>query len=128
MTALSGMTFIINNDIWAYVPNSLKFKEGHPERSVNPQVVGDGAVENEVSENYETLKGSVTVDLKTTTENEIKVNRVQRNFDQNLIKLVSPDGKTRVFENAVVINDPEFDAGADGVVTVEFESKPAVLG
>ena len=48
-------------------------------------------------------------------------------MDANVFKVISVDGKTRVFQSAVIVNKPEFDTGADGVISVELESAPAVV-
>lgn len=126
--ALSGSQLIINNEIIPYQSNSLKFDSGTPERKVDPQVVGGGGVENVTTEDFSTAKSKISVDLKTTSQNEVLINGWVTNFDQNLIKIISNDGVARIFENATLINKPEFDTGADGIISLEFECAPSVFG
>jgi hypothetical protein len=128
MKAIFDASLYINNEVVAYEPNSLMAVSGKGERTVSPQVVGNGATENVVAENVETKKGKVSFDVRSTIENKILVRRFQSNFDTNVIRLVYSDGTSSVFQQAVVINDPEFDLGSDGVAKIEFESLPEVLG
>jgi len=125
--ALAGAALIINNETIPYVPNSLKYDVGNPERKVEPQVVGGGAVTNVVTEDFATAKSKIMFDLKTTTENEQLFLGWVENFEDNLVKIVSNDGKSRVFELATIINKPEFDTGADGIASIEFESNRSVV-
>ncbi len=126
--SLSGSQLTVDNDVIGYMANSLKYDLGNPERKVDPQVVGNGAVFNVVSEDISTQKSKVMFDLKSTTENELLVSTWNTNSDANVIKVISPEGVARVFESAALINKPEFDTGADGVISIEFESNPLVRG
>lgn len=125
--ALSGATLYANNQIVSYTPNTLTYDLGTPERLVSPQVIGGGAVTNVVTEDYSTSKSMLKFDVKTTSENEEIVLNLIDSFDQNVMKVVSAEGKTRIFQNAAVVNKPEFDTGSDGVISVEMESSPAVV-
>lgn len=127
-TALSGASLYINNEIVPYMSNSLKFVPGKPERKVDPQVVGDGNVENVATEDFSTAKSKVVFDLKTTIENETLYNAWHDLFDANLIKIISKDGTSRIYENCTIINQPEFDTGSDGVASIEFEGAQSVFG
>ncbi len=126
--ALTGAILLINNETQEYFPNSLKFDMGSPERKVDPQVIGGGRVVNVATEDYSTAKGKVMFDLKTTSENEEAISGWVSNFDQNLIKVTSNDGVSRIFENATIINKPEFDTGSDGIISIEFETAQGVFG
>lgn len=127
-TALSGSVLQVNNETTAYMANSLKYTRGTPERKLDPQVVGNGAVVNVATEDYSTAKGMVSFDLKTTSENELLVNDWVENFDENAIKIISSDGVARIFQKATIINKPEFDTGSDGIISIEFETEQAVSG
>jgi hypothetical protein len=127
--ALSGETLIINNETIAYMPNSLVYDFGNPEVTVEPQIIGGGAVTNTYSRDFSTAKSKVTFDLKSTVENKDKVRVWINNFSNNLIKIVAPDGNSsEIVENSVVINKPEINSSADGVISIEFEAAPAVKG
>jgi len=127
-TAFSNATLLINNETIAYMANSLKFVEGQPEKKVDPQVIGGGAVTNVVTQDFSTAKSKVMFDLKTTSENQTIISTWESAFDQNLIKIISSNGTTTVFENTAIINQPEFDAGVDGVISIEFEGAQSVFG
>lgn len=124
--SLSGAQLLVNNETIPYMANSLKFNLGNPERKVDPQVVGNGRVNNVVSEDFATAKSMIMFDLKSTATNETSLQAWIQNVEQNVIKVISPDGSIRVFENCVVINKPEIDTGADGVFSVDFEGEQAV--
>jgi hypothetical protein len=126
-TAINGATLYGNNDVVVYMPNSLTYDIGKAERTVTPQIVGNGTVENVVTEDFSTAKGKLQFDLKTTSENEALVIGWLDNFDSNVFKVVSTDGKTRVFEKSVIINKPEFDTSSDGVISIEIESSQAAI-
>lgn len=124
--ALTGSELYGNNELVEYIPNSLTYNLGSPERTLTTQVVGGGEVSQVATEDYSTSKSMVKFDLKTTSENEAKVIGWVKAFDANVFKVVSRDGVTRVFQGAIVINKPEFDTGADGVISVEIEASQAV--
>lgn len=126
-TAVNGATLYGNNDVVTYMPNSLTYDIGKAERTVTPQIVGNGSVENITTEDFSTAKAMLKFDLKTTSENEALVIGWLDNFDSNVFKVVSSDGKTRVFEKSVIINKPEFDTSSDGVISIEIESSQAAV-
>jgi hypothetical protein len=126
--AIFDATLYVNNEVIPYMPNSLKIIGGKGERVVSAQVSGGGGTENVVSENVETKKGKVSFDLKSTIQNKTNVKGWSRNFDANVIRIVHRDGISFIYQNAVLINDPEFDLGADGIASCEFESLPEIQG
>ena len=124
--ALTGAELYGNNELVEYIPNSLTYNLGTPERSLTTQVVGGGEVSQVATEDYSTAKSMVKFDLKTTSENESRVIGWVQAFDSNVFKVVSRDGVSRVFQGAIIINKPEFDTGSDGVISVEIEASQAV--
>lgn len=124
---LADSALYINNEIIPYEANSLSYMGGTPERTVTPQVVGAGAVTNVVNEDFTTAKGEVKFELKPTSLNEELVQDWIQNVDANVVKIVSTEGKSRVFQAAVVINKPEFNLGSDGTVAIEIESNRAAI-
>jgi hypothetical protein len=126
-TALSGSTLLINNEAIAYVPNSLMENEGNPEAQLRAEVIGDGAVDYVGVRDYTTAKAPVKFDLISTIENRQLVRAWIQNFDQNVIKTISPDGTAAVYENALITNQVEIDTGNDGNITVEFEAKQPLV-
>jgi len=124
---LSDSTLYVNNELIPYEPNSLKYEDGVPERKVNPQVVGGGATTNVTNDDFTTAMGKVTFDMKSTSINEILEGDWKANFENNVVRIVSTDGVSRVFQEAVVVNKVEVDLGADGVISIEFNSLPAAI-
>jgi len=126
-TALSGAQLIINNEVIAYVPNSLMENEGNPESELRSEVVGDGEVQYVAVRDFTTAKAPVKFDLISTIENRVLVRGWIDNFAANVIKTVALEGTTAVYENSLITNQVEIDTGKDGNITVEFEGKRPLL-
>jgi len=126
--AIFDATLYVNNNVVAYVANTLKTTSGKGERTVDAQVSGAGATENVTSEDVSTKKSKVMFDLKSTVENKTLARTWQNNFDANVIRVVHGSGASYIYQNATVINDPEFDLGVDGNASLEFEGLPEVEG
>lgn len=125
-TSLSVIESYMNDELIKIEPNSFMYDLGNPEITVRPQVSGNN-IENVYTKNFETAKSKFSFDLATTSENESRILDWIDNFSANVFRAVSTDGITRVFQQCALINKPEFNTGSDGVVSVEFESLPAVV-
>jgi len=124
---LSDAALYVNNEIIPYESNSLKYEDGTPERKVSPQVIGAGDTVNVNNEDFSTAMGKVTFDLKSTSINETLLGDWQANFENNVIRIVSTDGVSRVFQQAVIVNKVEVNLGVDGVIPIEFNSLRAAI-
>jgi hypothetical protein len=121
-TGLTNAKLFVNNQRISYMPNSLKDTSGIGERTVSPQNLGGGDTENVVTEDISTFKGKIMFDLKTTEDNKANARTWQNNLDANTIKIEYSSGKVSLYENAVIVNDPERDNGVDGIISLEFEA------
>lgn len=124
MNGLSTAQILVNNAAIAYIPNSLKIKDGLGDTKVRPEVVGKGQVQNVVTEDAETKKGSVKFSIASTIENAENVREWKSLFDANVLEVVT-EGYQRTFTAATLVNDPEISIAADGVIDLEWESDPA---
>lgn len=115
-----------DNNVVPIVPNSFEFNPGNPERSVLPQVTGNGDVENVVSEDYTTAKSDFKFMLYATDENIERVLKYKDNFSNNAFKFISEDNVTYLFKNAVLVNNPNITVSTDGEISPEFQSKPFI--
>ncbi|MDH3325174.1 MAG: hypothetical protein OEM38_00490 [Gammaproteobacteria bacterium] len=126
MVALASPTVVVNGDVVAIKPNSLKFKEGQGDRNVRTQSTGGGAVTQVITEDVETQRGMVSFTVLTTSDAVEKSRTWQRNKEANTIEISDRGGFARSFQSAIIVSDLEKALGADQDFEVEFESKPAV--
>ena len=121
-TQLSAMTLNINNENIAYKPNTLKFVDGtNPERTVSNLTSGGLSRTKLVSVDATTLVDKVTFDLEVSQEAFDKVVEWQELSEGAGVPIRISQGTVVVSFNSMVIsNQPEFDASADGSVTIEF--------
>lgn len=125
---LADSALYVNNELIPYEAGSLGYIGGTPERKVSPQNAGNGNTVNVVNEDISTAVGEVKFEMKPTTQNEEQVDVWIENLDQNVVKIVSKDGTSRVFQSAVVTNRPEWNLGSDATVSIEIKSDPVARG
>ena len=121
---LSDPTVLINNEVVAIVPNSLKFKLGRGESKVLPQSSGNGEIETVYSENVETKIGEVKLELRVTAKNIEVVEALKLNKSYNGISITEDDFNL-TYNNMAMMNDPEIPATSDGKIELHFEGDPA---
>jgi hypothetical protein len=126
---LADATLMVNNEVWAIVPNTLVFTEGQGEQQIKAASVGGGKVEQVFSNDLETAFSMVKVDLHTTTENIQYSKLAKANGNRNVVQIFgqTQDGKlTRTFTQASIVGDPEKALGTDGTISLEFKANPAI--
>ena len=117
----------INNIVIDIVPNSFKFKKGVGEQSVKAASSGGNAVSLVIFENVETKIGEVKFQLFNTPANNRLFDTIKNNNPLNSIIASHPTQNIQYFfGNAVLVNDPEWTAGVDGMVDLEFKTRAAV--
>lgn len=121
---ISKPILLIDNEQFEYVPNTLTAKLGSGDRSVLPQVAGNGVVTLAVGQDATTEKSMVGFDLYTTQANKDLLNTFRDKIGIIGIQIVGPDG-TDVFEEMTLITDPEINYGNDGSISLEFEGARA---
>ena len=123
----NNLTLEINDTQVAYVPNSIKYKDGKGAVSVNVNAAGGGATTVTHSVDLENAKGMVTFELRMTQENDALVRGYFSNIGKNTIRLSNnTTGFTKVFSGMSLTEDPERQLSADGVIELVFEGNGAV--
>jgi hypothetical protein len=129
MIQLSDATVLVNDEVAAIVPNSLKFTEGFGEQDVRAASVGGGAVEQVYSNNVETALSKVMFDLHVTPQNIALARSWKAGKNRNVVAIAgsTDDGDvTRTVTQAAMTNDPEVEIASEGVLSVEFMGNKAV--
>lgn len=125
---LSDPQLTINGQAIKQVPNSFKWIDGNGEFSYRVHSAGGGNVEGVISKNVETQKSGFKFQLFLTNENLELVNEWKRRFGDNAAQVT--DGAdpnfSRSFNNAVFMNDPEFDTAFDSTFEIECCGDPAI--
>lgn len=125
LKTLSNPTVVINNDSVAVSGNTVSFTDGFGERELRVQSAGGGSIQTVFSEDVSTRVAMVKLALVNTAANIDLVRGWQNLENENSISITG-EGLTRSFNNAAVINNPEYNLGSDGTIDVEFKSDPAV--
>ena len=126
---LSDATVLVNDEVVAIVPNTLKFTEGFGEQTVRAASVGGGAVEQVFSKDVESALSKVMFDIHTTPDNVKLARTWKSNKNQNVVAIAGKTAEadlTRTFTQAAMVNDPEIEISSEGVINVEFSSNAAI--
>lgn len=126
---VSDAVVIVNNEVVAVVPNSVKFTEGFGEQKVRAASVGGGKVETVHARDLESSLSKVMFELMTTIGNVKLARSWKANFAQNVIQVSgsTPDGDiNRTFTNATITNDYEVEIGSEGNISIEAMANPAI--
>ena len=129
MIQLSTSTVLVNDEVVAIVPNSLKFVGGKGERRVRTASVGDGVTEQILSQDIETAVGKVMFDLHTTKINVDLYEDWQEKGNGNTVGIAGRTDEgdfTKTFTQAVMTNDPEAEIATEGNIAVEFSSNRSI--
>lgn len=121
---LSNPAVEVNDDLIAIIPNSLKFKFGKGNKTVQTQSSGGDGIEVVISEDAETKKSSVSFKLRNTAKN-LQLTKDWLSLFSNTIAL-SATGFSESFRDMVVTEEPDFEVGADGSVEVMWEGAPSL--
>lgn len=126
---LSNAAVLVNNDIVAYIPNTLSYTEGLGEQSIRAASAGGNQTEQIFADNIEMRYSTVKFELPSTIENIAKVRQWKQNKNANLVQISgkTADGNlTRSFSQAALLTDVEVPLTNDGNMTLEWRSNPAV--
>jgi hypothetical protein len=119
-TAISVPVITVNNNPIRIVPNSYKFTLGRGEVNVRSGSTGGGSSEPIHTEDAEAKIGMMSWDMYVEAETLQLVEDVKANLGQNVIQAQQSGQKPQTMTLASLTNDPEFEASADGVVSLEF--------
>lgn len=126
---LSDAAILVNDEVVAIVPNTLKYTEGFGEQQVRAASVGGGAVEQIYSRDVETSLSKVMFDLHTTPDNVKLARSWKSNGNENVVGIAGKTAEgdvTRTFTQAAFTGDPEIEIGTEGVINIEFMSNAAI--
>ncbi len=129
MIQLSDATVLVNDEVIAIMPNSLKYTEGFGEQNMRAASIGGGAVEQIYSRNVETSLSKTMFELPTTPENVDLARTWKANGNKNVVQIAgsTDEGEvTRTFTQAAMIGDPEIEIASEGMIPIEFASNAAI--
>lgn len=129
MIQLADATVLVNDEVVAIMPNSLKITEGLGEQSVKAASIGGGAVEQIFARDVETAIGKVMFDVPTTPETVALQRTWKVNGNQNVVQIAGStiEGTlTRTYTQAAMIGDPEIEFSTEGVINIEFAANQAI--
>lgn len=119
--ALSTPGISVNNVPISIVPNSFTFKLGKGEINVRAASTGGGATEPVHTENAETKIGMMKWEMYVTTENKQLISSWKDGIGSNFVSAQQAGDAPISMGSASMVNDPDFEASADGTVEVEFQ-------
>lgn len=122
--ALSVPGIAVNNVPIEIVPNSFKFKMGKGEIKVRSASAGGGASKSIHTEDAEDKIGKMSWEMYVTEESQELVNGWKQNIGTNFISAQQPGQSPLSGGSMSMVNDPDFEASADGVVEIQFEGDP----
>ena len=125
MNGLVDGQIILNNEPLAVIPNSVTRRLGRAETTVKTQSLGAGNVDTVHSSNQETAKSYFKCSVAVTKANIERVDSAKMNLGANVIRYIA-EGRTEIYEQMSITNDPEYPDSNDGVIEVEFEGKPVI--
>ena len=129
MIQLADATVLVNDEVVAIMPNSLKYTEGFGEQSVKAASIGGGAVEQLFARDVETAISKVMFDVPTTPES-VELQRAWKvNGNQNVVQIAGSTVEgtlTRTFTQAAMIGDPEIEIATEGIINIEFAANQAI--
>ena len=129
--AYTNKKISINGSNVFFVQGSLDYDLGLEETTTRTQVSGN-TVQTIPYANLETKKGSITFDIlvsdsDTDSDPRVLISNWHANNGNNQI-IVEPDGvgQTLLFNNATIMNKINIKDSPDGVISISFESQPAI--
>ncbi|MEE9159931.1 MAG: hypothetical protein V3U60_16290 [Gammaproteobacteria bacterium] len=125
---ISEGTLEVNDEVVAYLSNSLSFNRGGGEVSVIAQTVGGGGIEAVTTTDAETRLGMVKFSMRSTAKSDQLLTSWQNKVSKNVVRISDQaTGVAYVLTGASVVNNPDLETGADGAVEIEFTGVPEGL-
>ncbi len=127
MIGFSNPQVSINNVPILIMPNSLKIKVGKGSTKVRAQSAGGNSTVPVVTQDKSTQIGEVKFDMAVIITNMELASTWKDNLDQNVITISQAGISTPiVYQNMAMVNDPDYEASADGKFSLEFMGQPAI--
>ena len=123
-TTLSVPGIVVNNVPIKIVPNSFSFRGGFGETNVRSASSGGDASESVHSEDAEARIGMMKWSMFITDDTYNLVSQWKDRTGGNFVAAGQPATAPKSMGSASMINDPDFESSADGVVEIEFNGDP----
>ena len=122
---ISEATLEVNDEVIAYLSNSLAYNRGGGEVNIVAQTVGGGGIEAVSTTDAETRLGMVKFSMRSTVKSDQLLSAWQNKIAANVVRISDKStGISFVLTGSSVINNPDLETGADGAVEVEFKGTP----
>jgi len=122
---ISEATLEVNDEVVAYLSNTLAYNRGGGEVNVIAQTVGGGSIEAVSTTDAETRLGMVKIATPSTEKSDQLLSAWQNKIALNVVRISDQDtGVSFVLTGASVVNNPDLETGADGAVEVDFKGVP----
>lgn len=124
---ITAPSVVINGVVVPIKPNSFSYTEGQGAQNMSVQSGGGRSVQAVYGEDVGTFLSDVKFDIESTANN-VEISRGWKaNNPNNTIRVTDViTGFSRAFRGAAMLNDPEKSLSADGDISIEFKSLPAV--
>lgn len=123
---INDLTLRANNEVVAYTASTIKPTHGKGEFTMRNAALGGGQTELIFSVDIQTKFGGLKFSLPCTDTSVALVDLWKDNKNDNVFEVIGNDvDYNRIFTQAAVMNDPEFDFSTEGDVEVEIKSNPA---
>lgn len=124
MSTLSVPGISVNNVPIGIVPNTFKFKLGKGAIKVRSKSTGGGASKSVHTEDAEDKIGKMSWAMFNDTETQEFVSGWKAGIGTNFISGQQPGTPPLSGGSMSMVNDPDFEASAEGTVVIEFEGDP----
>lgn len=114
----------INNGLVMIKPNSFKYVAGKGDIKVRTVSGGGGSVQSIHTEDVATKVSKFMFEMAVTDSNRTNASNWKDNIGTNVCLATQAGMKAVVGINMSMVNDPEWDASADGWVKIEFSGDP----
>lgn len=130
--AIANPTIRVNDETIAIVPNSVTVQMGFGETNVRAASSGGNSIETVHTSDAESKISMLSFDVYNTPEMIRKFSTWKNDVGANTAQVVGnlPGGAqfNVSMANVSIVNDPEFELGADSVTSIEMKGDPAQIG
>jgi hypothetical protein len=127
LIGFSNPQVVINNVVWSILPNSFKFTDGKGDIKVRALAAGGNSVVTVHTQDKATQIGKIEFEVAVTAANRTAASALKDNIGGNVIQATQVGIPTPIiFQNCSMVNDPQWEATADGKAKLEFMGDPAV--
>lgn len=127
---ISDPQITVNDELWDIKGNSASYQNGTGERSVTAAGTGGGKSQLVISENVETKVAGCKFAVPADAVSIDRAEQADKRLNNNVVRIsgTDPAGNSirKVFTNAIIMNNPEYNLKQDGVIELEWASDPVV--